>query len=92
LLSTWENLPALMDAAEVYLDTRETALLYVFSTKETPTGRTEKVVIAVNYTEKTRLAGTKGKRKSALSNYIRTGGIVDADNVSNDPRFIRLKK
>jgi hypothetical protein len=91
-LSTWENLPALMEAAEVYLDTQDTALLYVFEGKETQTGKAEKVVIAVNYTEKTRPTGTEGKRKAVRSNYIRTGGLVDVYNIRNESRYVRLDK
>ncbi|GHT93926.1 phage head morphogenesis protein [Betaproteobacteria bacterium] len=90
--STWENLPSLLNGAEVYLDTKDKRLLYVFSTATTPTGRVEKVAVAVNYTEKTRLAGTKHKRGKALANFIRTGGLVDADNISKDIRYIRLKE
>jgi hypothetical protein len=89
-LSTWKNLSTLLDDAEVYLDTTDNRLLFVFSTATTPGGKLEKVVVAVDYIQKTRLAGSKEKRSAMLSNYIRTGGMVDASNI-DELRYKRLR-
>jgi len=88
-LSTWKNLPALMDGAEVWLDTLDNRLLFVFQSDGS--GKMEKVAVAVNYVEKARLAGTKGKRQKLRSNYIRTGGLVDILNIDNNPRYVFLR-
>jgi hypothetical protein len=91
-LTTWENLPKLMEKAKVYFDSEDPALLYVFTTGSTPANEVEKVVIRVNYTEQTRPAGTKGKRTKITTNFIRTGGYVDVYNIENESRYVRLGK
>jgi len=91
-LSTWKKLPAHMEGAVVYFDTLEPALLYVFQTETTPGGKLEKVVVAVDYDQYTRPAGTKGKRVKRLANYVRTGGIIKAEDVEKNSRYLRLSE
>ena len=88
-LSTWRNLPALLADAEVYLDTRDTAMLFIFQT-ETTGGGLEKVVVSVNYTQKIREAGSTAKRQSIRANFVNTGGIIDVSNIG-EIRYIRLR-
>ena len=89
--STWENLPALLEQAKVYLDTEDNRLLFVFSTQETSAGKSEKVAVAVDYVEKTHVAGAQDKRAKMLSNYIRMGSIVPAPEITSKTRYVLLK-
>ena len=34
----------------------------------------------------------KGKRTRFTSNFVRTGGVVDTDNVANDVRYVVLER
>lgn len=79
-LQTWRDLPVLLAGAQAYLDTEDLALVYAF---DTPDGL-GKVLVRVNYRDK--LRGAKGKRTRVTSNFIRTGGVVEAADL-HPPRY-----
>lgn len=79
----WRRLPDLLADAVPYLDTQDTALVYAIDAG----AGVGKVVVRVNYNAKGRFDGT---RASITSNFIQTGGLVDADNVGADPRYLRM--
>jgi hypothetical protein len=79
-LQTWRDLPALLSGAQAYLDTEDLALVYAFDTSD----GLGKVLVRVNYRDK--LRGANGKRTRVTSNFIRTGGVVEAADL-NPPRY-----
>lgn len=82
---TWRDLPELLETATPYLDTEDTALVYVF---DAPEGL-GKVAVRVNYTSKVQQGG---KRDKLTSNFIRTGGTVETKSIENDARYVELGK
>lgn len=82
-LQTWRDLPGLLDAAAVYLDEQDQALLYLVDAAGAP----GKVVVRVNYNAKGRFDGV---RQQIVSNFIRTGGLVNEADLA-DSRYRRLK-
>ncbi len=84
-LAVWRDLPAFLGGATPYLDTLEAALVYAF---DLPEG-VGKVLVRVNYADKIR---QQGKRTKVTSNFVRSGGVVDTDNVEKDFRYIKLGK
>lgn len=86
-LDTWRNLPDLLNRAAVYLDTQDTALIYVFDSAD----GMGKIAVRVNYTAK--IQGSAGREK-ITSNFIRSGGVIDARfNVLNEPgRYVLLQR
>lgn len=84
-VDVWKELPTWLSKATPYLDTHDTALVYAFDLP----GGVGKVLVRVNYGEKTRI---KGKRTRFTSNFVRTGGVVDTDNVANDVRYVALDR
>jgi hypothetical protein len=83
-LKVWQNLPMYLQTAVPYLDTQDQAVLYVF---ELP-GVAGKVVIRLNRVEK--ISGA-GRREKVLANFIVTGGVIRAENLSGD-RYLPLGK
>lgn len=85
-LQTWRDLPALLDTAVPYLDTADTALVYVLDAPQGP----GKVAVRVNYTSRVQKGG---KRDKLTSNFIRTGGLLDESNVVTETaRYVELKR
>lgn len=84
-LAVWRELPAVLDGATPYLDTHDPALVYAF---DLPDG-VGKVLVRVNYADKVR---QQGKRTRLTSNFVRTGGVIDSDNVDKDIRYVALEK
>ncbi len=82
--ATWRELPALLEKATPYLDTVDAGIVYVF---DAPEGL-GKVAVRVNYASKVR-AGVKRDRMT--SNFVRTGGLIDANNIG-EVRYVELKK
>lgn len=76
-LAVWQALPAYLDTARPYLDTEDLALVYGFDLPE----RAGKVVIRVNYQSKVQ---DDSQRRKVLANFIRTGGLVDANNLGQE--------
>lgn len=79
----WRDLPQLLDAAPAWLDTQDTALLYAIDAG----AGLGKVVVRVNYNAKGRF---DGMRERIVSNFIQTGGLIDADNLAGDGRYLAL--
>lgn len=85
-LQAWRALPALLNTATPYLDTTDTALVYVF---DAPEG-IGKIAVRVNYTSKVHVDGA---RTRLTSNFIRTGGLLSPDNVVTETaRYVELKR
>lgn len=80
----WEQLPTLLETATPYLDTEDTALVYAIPLQ----GKAGKVIVRVNYTEKTRLGG---ERARLTANFIQTGGVVNETDLPAN-RYKRLKE
>jgi hypothetical protein len=83
-VDVWMQLPAHLQTAKPYLDTQDQALLYVFELPDV----IGKVVIRLNRVEK--ISGG-GQRQKVLANFIVTGGIIRAENLSGD-RYLPLEK
>lgn len=83
-METWRDLPTLLEKATPYLDSADGGLLYVF---DAPEG-VGKVAVRVNYASK---VNAGGKRDRLTSNFIRTGGLVDANNIG-ETRYVELKR
>lgn len=84
-LSVWRELPAVLDGATPYLDTHDAALVYAF---DMPDG-VGKVLVRVNYADKLRI---QGKRTRVTSNFVRTGGLVEARNINAGTQYVELEK
>lgn len=84
-LQDWRDLPALMERAVVYLDTHDSALVYVFDAQE----GTGKVVVRVNYISKVQIGG---KRDKLASNFVRTGGVIEPFNITEGGQYVPLAK
>lgn len=84
-LAIWSDLRHLLMTATPYLDTVDRALIYAFDVK----GGLGKILVRINYREKARFDGVRDR---ITSNFIRTGGVVDVDNVVLDARYLKLKK
>lgn len=82
-LDVWLNLPAFLDQAQPYFDTINKSLLYAFDIPD----RKGKVVVGINRVEKIR---DQDVRKRMASNFITTGGMVDASNLK-EGRYVPLK-
>jgi hypothetical protein len=81
-VETWRNLPDLLKTADVYYDTTDPALVYVFN------NGTEKVAVRVNYALKMNIGG---KRQKVMANFVRSGGVVDPINIV-EPQYALLKR
>lgn len=84
-LQTWRELPRLIDAAQPYWDTEDPALVYAIDTED---GR-GKILVRINYRDKLRVGGT---RTRVTSNFVRTGGVVDATNLQEGSQYLQLPK
>ena len=82
----WANLPDYLDKADIYFDTEKPAIVYAFDVND----RIGKVVVRVNYIDKTRTAD--GKRSKIIANFISTGGVVNASDLQGGGRYKPLKK
>lgn len=70
----WRDLPLHLADAQAYLDTNKNNLVYAFDLGP----RQGKVAIEVNYNEKGRFDGVRAK---IVSNFVRTGGMLDLHNL-----------
>ena len=82
-LDVWLDLPSYLETATPYLDTDNNTLLYAFDLPKV----SGKVVVRINYSSKVRDAG---KRTIINSNFIVTGGVIEAGNLQN-ARYIPVK-
>ncbi|MBS4049955.1 MAG: hypothetical protein KGZ69_01980 [Methylomonas sp.] len=73
-LEIWLNLAEHLDAAKPYFDTVDAAVIYAFDVPS----EVGKVVVRLNRLEKVR---ERGVRKKITSNFIATGGIIEAGNL-----------
>lgn len=80
--SVWRDLPRLLETATPYFDTADPALIYVFDAGD----GLGKVVVRINYHAQMR---TAGKRVKLKTNFVRTGGFVDAADLTA-PRYKQL--
>lgn len=80
----WRDLPRLLESAAPYLDTRDQALVYAIDLGL----RWGKIVIRVNYNEKGRFNGARAR---LVSNFVQTGGVVDAANITSEPHMVPLR-
>lgn len=81
----WRDLPRLLEDAVPYLDQLDQALAYAF---DAPDGR-GKVVVRINYRQKVRQGD---KRDRLTGNFVRTGGMVEAADIINNPRYLPLDR
>jgi hypothetical protein len=81
----WLNLPDHLAGADIYLDIQDAALVYAFDYDE----HKGKIVVKVNYSEKIRTED--GKRARVVGNFISTGGVVEAYNLTSN-KYMLLKK
>lgn len=79
----WRDLPTKMGAASVYLDTTDNSLIYALPVD----GKTAKIVVRVNFGEKVRLDGVRDR---VVSNFVRTGGLIEPKNLESDSRYVLL--
>ncbi|WP_306603911.1 phage minor head protein [Azonexus sp.] len=84
-LTVWRELVAVLDGADPYLDTHDSALVYAF---DMPDG-VGKVLVRVNYADKVRV---QGKRSRLTSNFVRTGGVVKVEDIRNGAQYVKLEK
>lgn len=84
-LAVWQELPVVLDGATPYLDTHDAVLVYAF---DLPEG-VGKVLVRVNYADKLRV---QGKRTRMTSNFVRTGGVVEARNINAGTQYVQLEK
>lgn len=82
-LEVWLNLPNYLKNAKVYLDTIKGNLLYAFDLPNV----TGKIVVRVNYSKK---VNNDGKRERVLSNFVVTGGLIEAENL-NAKQYVLLQ-
>lgn len=87
--NVWINLPDYLTAAEIYYDRLDPGILYAFDVEN----RLGKVVVRINYKDKTKSAD--GARKKLVANFVSTGGIIDARNLKEkmpgDDNVLRYK-
>lgn len=81
----WRDFPLRLDAAKPYLDTQDGSLMYFIDLGE----KSGKVAVRVNYNEKGRFDGVRAK---IVSNFVQTGGVVDANNFNTGTQYVPLKK
>jgi hypothetical protein len=90
--AVWEQLPTLLQTATPYWDTVNGNIVYVLdvpgTAAQTASGKASKVAININYNQKMREGES---RVTVLSNFVASGGEVDAGNFKN-PRYAELKK
>lgn len=84
-LAIWRGLRELLAIATPYLDTVDLALVYAFDVKNA----LGKILVRINYKEKARFDGVRDR---VTSNFIRTGGMVEIDNIALDARYKKLEK
>ncbi|ANQ83695.1 hypothetical protein dqs_0619 [Azoarcus olearius] len=82
-LQVWRDLPRLLDAADVYYDAEDPALAYAIDVA----GTVGKVLVRINYRDKVK--DSQGKRSKVTSNFVRTGGVVEAGDLQQ-ARYIKL--
>lgn len=81
-LQVWRDLPGYLDGARAWLDTEDLALLYSFDAG----AGVGKIVVRVNYNAKGHIGGV---RQRITSNFIQTGGLVEAFNLEAS-RYVEL--
>ncbi|MDD4942733.1 MAG: hypothetical protein PHQ13_04250, partial [Rhodoferax sp.] len=81
----WRDLPLRLDVALPYLDTQDRSLMYFIDLG----AKFGKVAVRVNYNEKGRFDGVRAK---IISNFIQTGGLVDARSLNTGTQYVPLKK
>lgn len=84
-LSVGRDLHALLDAASPHFDKGDPALAYAF---DLPQG-TGKVVVRVNHADKVRISG---QRSRIVANFVRTGCVIRASDITNLARYLPLEK
>ena len=82
--AVWRDLPQRLANADVYLDTKDQALIYAIDLGD----QAGKVVVQVNYNLKGRFEGTRAR---IVSNFVQTGGLVNYRNLG-ETRYVPLKK
>lgn len=82
----WANLPSLINQATPYLDTQDQALIYAIPM---PDGRLAKVIVRLSYADKARLGRT---RQRVMANFIQTGGVVEAINLTTGRQYLKLNE
>jgi hypothetical protein len=82
-LKVWLALPLYLDKAMPYLDSANNMLLYAFDLPDV----VGKVIVRVNYTKKIK---TDGIRSNVQSNFIVTGGLIEAGDL-NAKRYVPLE-
>ena len=80
----WRQLPERLPSAAVYLDTTDNSLVYAVELD----GKVGKVLVRINFNEKIRLDATRDR---VVSNFVRTGGLVEASDLSGGTRYVLLK-
>ncbi len=80
----WRSLPEKLDQATPYLDTVDNGLIYAFDLGM----KMGKVMIRINFNEKGRFDGVRAR---IVSNFIKTGGVVEASNLQKGTQYIALK-
>lgn len=85
-LEVWLALPEYLDVAIPYWDVKNNNLLYAFDLP----GITGKVAVHVNYSAKVKPAG-KRKSEKIRSNFIVTGGVIEARVLGSD-QYVLLGK
>ena len=73
-----------MPSAAVYLDTTDNSLVYAVELD----GKVGKVLVRINFNEKIRLDATRDR---VVSNFVRTGGLVEASDLCGGTRYVLLK-
>ena len=82
-IDIWRKLPALLDAAQAWLDTQDQALLYEIDAGD----QVGKVVVRVNYNAKGQF---DGQRARITSNFIQTGGMLKPGDLQSAARYVPL--
>lgn len=85
-LDVWLEISAHLDSATPYLDMLDRALIYAFDIPE----QTGKIVVRINYSSKV-------ARKVIESNFIRTGGLIEPQDLlellpNGESRYVLLKR
>jgi Phage Mu protein F like protein len=84
-IDIWLNLPKYLEAADIYYDTQDPALVFAIDAD----GVAGKVVVRVNYAKKIRLSG---ERENLKANFITTGGLLTDSDIKSVLRYSKLKK
>lgn len=74
-LQAWRDLPRMLETAQAYWDTEDPALVYAVDTED----GLGKVLVRINYRDKLRVGS---QRTRVRSNFVRTGGVIEAGDLS----------